>query len=241
MKSVERSVAYRYALYFAPAPGSAWDEAGSRWLGRSAGRGLALSQPAVAGVPAARFASLTAAPRRYGWHGTLRAPFALAPGVPPEVLGEAVRELAKGFRPFAMPSLSARRLDGFLALVPQSDDDAVRRIGDISRALVTGLHPLAAALGPDELMRRRAAGLTPEEDALLVRWGYPFVLDRFRFHLSLTGPLRGVEAPVVRAIESAALGWFQSLPPCAFDAIAIFAEPTSGADFVLAERVELGR
>jgi hypothetical protein len=72
-----------------------------------------------------------------------------------------------------------------------------------------------------------------------VRWGYPFVLQRFRFHLSLTGSLRGVEEPTMQAIEAAARECFDGLPRCAFDAVAVFAEPARGSDFVLAERVAL--
>jgi hypothetical protein len=240
MKSAERPAAYRYALYFAPAPGSAWDEAGSLWLGRSAAEDLALPQQAMAGVAPAQLATLTASPRRYGWHATLRAPFELAPGVAPERLLDAVRHLAQGLASFAMPALAVRRLDDFLALVPQDPrGPAALAIAEVERTLLTGLHPLAAALGPDELERRRAAGLSAEEDALLRRWGYPFVLDRFRFHLSLTGSLRGVAAPVVQAIEAAARRRFEPLPPLAFDAVTVFAEPTRGADFVCLERVGL--
>ena len=37
-----------------------------------------------------------------------------------------------------------------------------------------------------ELARRRSAGLSERQDALLVRFGYPYVLDEFRFHMTLT-------------------------------------------------------
>jgi len=40
-----------------------------------------------------------------------------------------------------------------------------------------------------ELARRRAAGLTQRQDTLLLRWGYPYVMEEFRFHLTLTGKL----------------------------------------------------
>jgi len=239
MQSIEEAAAYRYAFYFAPAPSTAWDQAGSHWLGRCAARALALPQPDIAGVPAERFASLTAAPRRYGWHGTLKAPFALAPGVTPEALMAALREVCQALGPFVMPRLSVRRLDDFLALVPADEGRESRAIEQVAGTLVTGLHALAAPLSPDELERRRAAGLTAEEDALLLRWGYPFVLQRFRFHLSLTGTLRGADAATVQAIEAAARACFDGLPRCVFDAVAVFAEPARGKDFVLVERVAL--
>jgi len=45
---------------------------------------------------------------------------------------------------------------------------------------------LAAAA---ELARRRTLRLTAEQDAMLARWGYPYVLEDFRFHMTLTGSL----------------------------------------------------
>ena len=105
---------------------------------------------------------------------------------------------------------------------------------------MTRLQPLAASLTPAELERRRAAGLTSEEDALLLRWGYPFVLERFRFHLSLTGALRDVAPQVVQAIQEAARERFADLPAFLFDTVSLFAEPKPGADFVLVEQMELG-
>ncbi len=228
---------HRYAAYFAPAVDSPWWQAGSAWLGRCAARQQALAQPPVPGVPAAEQQRLTAAPRRYGWHATLKAPFALAPEVDLTTLRAGLREVCRSLQPFDLPRLQVTRLDDFLALVPAGESRALHAV---EQACVAGLQPLAAPLSHAELQRRRAAGLTPEEDALLLRWGYPYVMERFRFHFSLTGALPGVPEPVVQALHQAATHWFAPLPPCRMDAVALFAEPHPGADFVLLERVELG-
>lgn len=235
--SAEPVRAYRYALYFAPEADSPWWQAGSRWLGRCAVRQQIFEPPEVAGLKADEFLRLTAAPRRYGWHATLKAPFALTDGVTPAQLRAAVRALCRQRSPFAMPALRVSRLDDFLALTPEGEPHALH---DVARACVTELHPLAAPLPPEELQRRRAGGLSPEEDALLLRWGYPFVLDRFRFHLSLTGSLRGIEPAVIEALQAAAQQWFAPLPPCRFETVALFAEPAPGADFMLLEHARLG-
>ena len=229
--------AYRYAIYYAPRPDSPEWQAGSRWLGRCAASQQALTPPEIPGLPAAEFLRLTAAPRRYGWHGTLKAPFALAKGVTPAQLRDAVYTLCRQLQPFDLPALQVARLDDFLAMVPTGAEPAINAV---QRACVTQLQPLAAPLPPAELQRRRAAGLTPEEDALLLRWGYPYVLERYRFHCSLTGPLRGVAPAVVDALQAAAQSWFAHLPASRFDAVALLAEPTPGADFVLLEHVPLG-
>jgi len=228
---------HRYAVYFAPRVDGAWWRAGSRWLGRCAAHAQPLPQAPVPGVPAHELHRLTKAPRRYGWHATLKAPFALAPGADAGMLRAGLRNLCRAFESFTMPALKVAMLDDFLALVPEGDSPA---IDALAAACVTQLHPLAAPLTSIELDRRRAAGLGAEEDALLVRWGYPFVLERFRFHLSLTGSLRDAEPATVQALQDAARHVFDALPPCRFDALSLFAEPRPGADFMLVEQLELG-
>lgn len=235
--SRRRGAAHRYAAYFAPAIGSAWWEAGSHWLGRCAARGQPLPQPAIDGMSPARQQELTAAPRRYGWHATLKAPFALPSHLDAASLRTGIRHICKAWEPFDMPALQVVRLDDFLALVPVAPS---RALNAMASACVTGLHAFAAPLPPAELQRRRASGLTPEEDALLQRWGYPFVLDRFRFHLSLTGSLREADEAEVQALHDAAQRHFGALPAQRFDAISLFAEPVPRADFVCIEQMALG-
>jgi hypothetical protein len=162
----------------------------------------------------------------------------LGEGVTLDDLREALRTLVVTFTAFDMPPMPVRRLGNFLALCPDGDTDA---IDAVANACVTRLNALAAPLSPDELERRRRKGtLSTQEDALLVRWGYPYVLERYRFHLSLTGNLQGVDAQTVERLEHAAQAWFGHLPPCPFDGLALFAEPAQGADFVFVERWGFG-
>lgn len=234
---------HRYAAYFAPPVESAWWEAGSRWLGRCAASGRTWPLPAIEGVPGELQQKLTAAPRRYGWHATLAAPFVLKPQFSEADLCAGMQALCRTLEPFDMPALEVAPLGDFLALVPTRPDASLRAAAD---ACVTQLHPFSEPLPPSELQRRRAAGLTPEEDALLLRWGYPFVMDRFRFHMSLTGSLRGVEPGMVEALQAAARRHFAPLLPSSepllrFEAVSLFAEPSPGADFVCLAQMELGR
>ncbi|KRC27811.1 DUF1045 domain-containing protein [Acidovorax sp. Root217] len=231
---------HRYAVYFAPNPGTLAWLAGSHWLGRCA----ALLQPMqpldIHGVASEELERLTAAPRRYGWHATLKAPFALAPGVDWLTLHHAVQTLASSLRPFAMPPMQVERIDDFLALVPTPSHPANAEIQAAAAACVTQLQPLAAPLSEGDLARRRAAGLTPRQDALLQQWGYPFVLEEFRFHMSLTGSLAAADDETVELVQDAADQFFADLPPLRFGSLALFAEPTPGADFVLLDHLELG-
>jgi len=228
---------HRVAVYFAPAPESPWWQAGSRWLGRCAATAAALPQTAIEGIEAELFARLTAAPRRYGWHATLKAPFRLAPRH-----GDlaCVRTVLQGIcsrqRAFELP-LHLACMGDFLALRPLQTPPELERL---EADCVQSLQPLAAQLGASELARRRHAGLSVEQEALLQAWGYPWVLQEFRFHFSLTGPLDGL-APVQReALLAGAARQFHGLPPCRVDRLSLFVEPVAGADFELLQQVRLG-
>ncbi len=97
---------------------------------------------------------------------------------------------------------------------------------------------MARPLTDAELARRRRAALTPEQDALLQAWGYPYVLEHFRFHLSLTGPLDALSAEDVDRLTKAASSRFHKLPAPRIDGLSIFVEPTPGADFQWLEQID---
>lgn len=215
----------RYAIYFAPHPSSDWGLAGSTWLGRCAASGQPLRQPTVAGVAPDVFARLTAAPARYGWHATLKAPFTLAEGVSQIDLERHLAAVCATLPAFTLPPLAVTKPGAFLALTPGTPCAHLQRVAD---ACVTQLHALAAPLPPSELVRRRGDGLSDRQEALLQTWGYPHVLEQFRFHFSLTGALNGVPVSVSEALGQAAQAWFAALPPCPFHAVSLFVEPAPG-------------
>lgn len=227
---------HRVAVYAAPDPQSVWWARGSAWLGCCAERRCALPMPAIDGVDPAVQRAVTADPRRYGWHATLKAPFRLAPGVGLLDLREALVAVCRDHRAVELSDLQVDRLGHFLALRPLAPPAA---LGALADDCVRRLQPLAAPLSDAELARRRRAPLTPEEDALMVSWGYPWVLHKFRFHCSLTGPLDGVPDAAVERLEQAARTHFAALPPWRLDRLCLFVEPTPGADFELLEQLEL--
>jgi hypothetical protein len=223
-------------VYFVPNVEQHWWAHASQWLGRCAVSQQFSIQPLIAEVLPKRFAELTEHPRRYGFHATMRAPFVLTNEYQPSDLVRHVNTLCQHIKPFVLPRLRVTLLEQFLALVPERE---VPQITLLEQQCVMQLNEYAEPLGPEELKRRRSAGLSSHEDSLLLRWGYPYVLDRFRFHCSLTGSLAGASPQEVSAIRQAAHQHFDHLPSCIFDSLAVFAEPTPGANFVLLEQCPL--
>ncbi|NPT45040.1 DUF1045 domain-containing protein [Paraburkholderia sp. 1N] len=222
----------RFAVYYAPSRESAWWQAGSAWLGRDAESGERCVSPQPEDL-ARPLADLTEAPRRYGWHGTLVAPFRLAEGVTQHDLLGATREWASTQSPFAL-AVEAATLGDFVALRP-AESDGEMKFRQVAASALQTLHGLRAKASAADLARRLAAPLSERQRALLIEWGYPYVFDEFRFHMTLSNSLAD-------AAERATLvAWWQArtpaLGPLAIDHAALFVEPLPGEPFVLWQRV----
>jgi len=174
----------RFAIYYCPEPGPFADFM-ARWLGWDADAGQACPHPQVSGLPLS-VDDLTATPRKYGFHGTLKPPFRIAERGGRAALEADLAELARRLTPVELPGLALQRLGGFVALVPEGNTS---RLPVLAAEVVTALDIHRVPMTPGELTRRRAANLSAAQDAHLTRWGYPYVMDEFRFHLTLTGKL----------------------------------------------------
>jgi len=225
----------RYAVYFAPAESTALWQAACQWLGRDPRTGRSLAQPEVDGWPAERISHLTAAPRMYGFHATLKAPFRLAEGRTIVQLASALQQIALRLKAFIVPQLSVRVLDGFLALQP-GDDDA--RLNAVADACVVELESFRRPPPAEELAHRRGTRLSPRQDQLLLQFGYPYVLDQFRFHMTLTERLSDADArvlaPWLRDYFAAALSF-----PLRCEDLCLFVQDGPGEAFQLLQRFPL--
>jgi putative phosphonate metabolism protein len=229
----------RYAIYFAPAPDTRWWAFGCEWLGYDPLACTAVRQRVVQDVPADVFADVTLVPFRYGFHATLKAPMRLADGTDEDQLLDAVAALAAGRAPFALPRMRVGRLGGFLACLPETRDERVHALAD---DCVRELDRFRAPPAPEEIAKRRAKGLSPAQAALLERWGYPYVLDEFRFHMTLTGPLDGVLPQVEIAVAEAAQADMDALAdePLLCDALCVFRQAAPQGPFRLWQRLPFG-
>lgn len=177
---------HRFAVYYAPAvTDPLWDRAVT-WLGRDPASGLPYDG-AVAGLDRARLLNLTQSAGRYGFHATLKPPMALASGADEQDLREAMAKLAADLAPVPLGKLKIASLDGFLALVPAERDSAA--LTDLAAQVVEVLEPLRAPLSLRDRAARAARGLTSRQEELLDAYGYPYVFDEFRFHMTLTDRL----------------------------------------------------
>jgi len=181
----------RYAIYYAPPATADWSRFAASWLGWDMETGAELPHPDIAGLDVAE---ITAVPRKYGLHATMKPPMRLAKGQTQAALEDACAALAERQQPVTLDGLQLARLGRFLALRPVGDETALNALAS---ACVRDLDPFRAPAPEAELARRRAAGLSAEQDENLSRWGYPYVLGQFRFHITLTGKLPKPQLPLV--------------------------------------------
>lgn len=230
----------RYALYFTPSADSQFWQTGSAWIGRDAASNAPITRPLLSSVADDALVAITQHPRRYGFHATLKAPFHLAENSNVDLLLQHVAEFAKTRTSFMLPRLSVAMVEDFLALVPAEQSCQIDLVaGTCVAEFDRHRQPLTDA----ELSQRRAKKLSTHQDEMLLRWGYPHVFDSYRFHITLTDSLCGMDDRFVIQIHEAAEQLFTDdmVLRCAFDAISVFEEPHPGADFQQVMRAPFGK
>jgi putative phosphonate metabolism protein len=218
----------RYAVYFSPASHSPWWTLGSRWLGRDESTGESLAPPLFTDACPEDFQSITAEPRRYGFHATLKAPFRLAPGLDEAALLARMQALAKTLKPVTLSPMVVASWDGFVALVPQLP---TAELLALAAACVTDLDDFRAPLTAEELARR-TPGLDARGLALLAQFGYPHVLERMRLHFTLTGRVALATRYWLESVLRAELERLNVQSPLVLDRLCLFAEYQPGAAFL---------
>jgi hypothetical protein len=226
-----RPDAARFALYWAPELDDPLHALGSAWLGRDAETGAALPQPRLPG--GLDIAAITADPRGYGLHATLKAPFRLACDY--DALEAATAALAARTAAFDLPPLAVRDLDGFLALRETAHCPALHALAD---ACVAALEPCRAPLTEAEWARRRRARLTAEDEARIARWGYHLVMEAWVFHVTLTRRLTPEERAIVHPAVANHLAGTLSQPR-RIGSICLFSQAGPDAPFRIARRFAL--
>ena len=203
----------RIALYWAPKHSTPLGRAATDWLKGEEGH--------VSGINNEEMHRLLSAPKHYGVHATLKPPFQLQAGY---VLEDVERELGlfaaeQQNKPFWLPGLEVAQIGKFFCLRPVGNSE---KLEDFSAATVKRFDHFRKPAEEDEIERRRAPGLTIRQEHLLLEWGYPYVLDEFKFHLTLTGNVE--DSNLFQPLKQELLKRFTPALqfPCPFDSLSMF-------------------
>ena len=215
----------RYALYYLPRWRSRLWDFGSAWLGFDAILNRALPSPHPA---------LTRTPRNYGFHATLKAPFTLLPGMSEAELLDATQRFASGEFHVPIGTLELCQIGHFLALTPAGPDEA---LAGLANRAVIALDAFRAPLSPADRARRIDPSLSERQAEYLDRWGYPYVFEEYRFHMTLTGALdRDDLLDARRKLDAVPPEIFENVM---LDSVCLCVQPEPDARFRLLERFEL--
>jgi putative phosphonate metabolism protein len=216
----------RFAIYYAPSATSNLWERAATWLGRDASDDTLFDGP-VAGIDRNRLLNLTQSANRYGFHATLKAPMALADGVTEADLRAALADFAPRHQPIDLGRLRLASLHGFLALMVDGENDALQ---DFAAHVVEDFDPLRAPMSVKDRAARASKGLSERQVELLDAYGYPYVFEEFRFHMTLSDQLKGDDA---QDLAKAAATWFAPVleGPVVLDRLSLFHEQEAGKPF----------
>ncbi|HLG79936.1 MAG TPA: DUF1045 domain-containing protein [Bradyrhizobium sp.] len=217
----------RYAIYYASPRGATLDRFGTELLGYDAWTGEDLPFPDGVTEAVPDWRDITSDPRKYGFHATLKAPFALAPGRTEAELVAACAGFAG--EPRAIPAFRpvTDSISGFIAVIPAGRS---AQLEALAADCVTAFDCFRAPLTERDRARRNPAELTERQRDHLDRWGYPYVMDEFRFHMTLTGRLdasrRGSVLTMLRKRFAAI-----AVDSLSVDRIALFRQDAADARF----------
>lgn len=225
----------RYAIYYVAAPGTVLDCFGAQLLGYDAWSGEDLPFPDGVLQMAPDWLDLTQDPRKYGFHATLTAPLSLAQGKTEAQLLAACESFAAASRPIPVIVPIVHSISGFIAVVPAEPSAELERL---AADCVSEFDSFRAPLTPADRARRNPSALTPSQRKHLDRWGYPYVMEDFRFHMTLTGRLEdGRRGPVLAMLRNrfSAIG----LKTLAIDRIALFRQDDADSRFRVVRHYDL--
>lgn len=220
----------RYAIYYAPAAETPLARFGAAVLGYDLATGGETPPPDHPLFHDPLALGWTAVPRRYGFHATLKAPIHLAEGRTARELEESLVSFAAKQAPFGI-EMTLATFGHVLAMVLAEPSPAMDALAG---ACVRHFELFRAPLTPSDRERRHPDKLTAEQIGMLDAWGYPFVLDQFQFHMTLTSDLE----PRDRArLEPVLLDLLSAVPLTAtVDNVMLCRQEGSNDRFVLQRR-----
>lgn len=223
----------RIAVFFTPPADHPLVKVAANWLGRDAFSGDVRTREPVEGFEPAEIDALTADPRRYGFHATLKPPFRIAEDHGIDAVKDAISAFCRDRPAGAIPALRLAEIGPFFALTADGGSEAVDRLAD---DVIRAFEPFRAPLSEADVARRRPDRLSLRQRKNLRDWGYPYIFDDFRFHMTLTGQVPEARRDAMRSVLQARFARFIG-EPLPVDGIALFREPSPPCDFIVDTRV----
>lgn len=227
----------RYAIYFLPAPEEPLYRFGCAVLGYDAYGDSGRALPAAIST-AADWDALTQQPRQYGFHATLKAPFHLADSTDEVELRHALDAMASERRSIPLIEPEATTLGSFLAVTPKSPSTPLHQLAN---DCVVGFDRFRAPLSPSARQQRTDKGLSPQQITNLDLWGYPYVFEEFRFHMTLTGPIKANERTKVLLILQRLMAETGADKPIAIDRLVLLRQDSPQSPFRVISHAQLAR
>ncbi len=226
----------RYAIYYAPESDSDLGRFGQAWLNHQDQPGLrgGSSNP----ISAARIKALTEGPRRHGFHGTLKPPFELNPTHRREGLLAAARVFARSLSPVEIPPLELAVIGQFIAFTPIAESAALEKL---AAACVRAFEGFRMPMSKEQEESYKLNKLTVHQEQMLEHWGYPYVMEEFSFHMSLTDRIdsdkeRQSLMEMLKELAQPVLG-----KPILIRDLVVFAQDAIDAPMSVIERFPFGR
>ena len=224
----------RYAVYFSPPADSELSKFASSWLGWDAQSAKKISHPIFKDLTS-DISELTKKQSCYGFHGTLKPPFSLANTKNESELKAAILELSQSIKKFEISAVSLQLINGFAAVVAKYENNEIK---NLAKRCVQELDSFRRPESLKVVQKRRSTGLSKNEEFNLQRWGYPYVMDNFQFHLTLTRKLNPEESKNVMEVLASELNEVLSIALPVRD-ICLFGESHTSGNFQIIESFPL--
>ena len=185
----------RYAIYYAPPKESSLEEFGRYWFGwdplnakliNNKHRINYLNRFGIKNL--INIDKNVLIPKKYGFHGTLIPPFKLNKNYSTNTLFKKTEEIAKKFKKFKFYKFKLKKINNFYAFVQNKKNNNINKL---SNRLVRELFKFRSPLTKKEIDRRNPSKLSKLQLSILYKWGYPYLMSEFNFHMTLASEVTG--------------------------------------------------
>lgn len=185
----------RYAIYYAPPKESNLEEFGRYWFGWDPLNAKLINNKQrinyLNGFGIKNLKNIdknVLIAKKYGFHGTLIPPFKLNKNYSTNLLFKKTEDIAKKFKKFKFYKFKLKKINNFYAFVQNKKNNNINKL---SNRLVRELFKFRSPLTKKEIDRRNPSKLSKLQLNILHKWGYPYLMSEFNFHMTLASEVTG--------------------------------------------------